>query len=227
MANIVVCAENLVTQAGLASMLTAKTHQIVGKLSSLSSLSHWLLTRHADLMVIEFSGSNEADLNQLIQMTDMLLETEGYEDTMSVLLLMRDDGQTLDEKTRRRLGTEIVATGLVSILPMAVSADQMSDAVRAILNGLVILHPDVVETLLTVTNPPFGDMDTLLDPLTDRETQVLNQMASGLTNRAIAQTINISEHTVKFHISAIFSKLQVSSRTEAVAVGIRRGLVML
>lgn len=226
MANIVVCAENLVTQAGLASMLTTKTHQIVGRFSSLSSLSRGLLSQHADLIVIESSVLNEDDLDQLIQITDTLLETEGYEEATSVLLLM-GDGQALDEKILYRLSTEIVATGLASILPMAVSADQMSDAVRAILNGLVVLHPDVVETLLTVANSPFGDMDTLLEPLTDRETQVLNQMASGLTNRAIAQTINISEHTVKFHISAIFSKLQVSSRTEAVAVGIRHGLVML
>ena len=70
-----------------------------------------------------------------------------------------------------------------------------------------------------------------LDPsgqiLTPREIEVLRMIAEGLGNKEIASRLRISDHTVKFHISSIFAKLGVSSRTEAVIVGIRQGLVMV
>ncbi|MEO1093708.1 MAG: LuxR C-terminal-related transcriptional regulator [Cyanobacteria bacterium J06638_28] len=66
-----------------------------------------------------------------------------------------------------------------------------------------------------------------MEPLTPREVEVRNQLAAGLSNKAIASALDISEYTVKFHISAVLSKLGAASRTEAVAVGIRAGLVRL
>ena len=72
-----------------------------------------------------------------------------------------------------------------------------------------------------------GCLSLCLNLWTTREIEVLNQLAAGLSNKAIASDLGISEHTVKFHISAILSKLGAASRTEAVTVGIRAGLVML
>jgi two-component system, NarL family, response regulator YdfI len=69
-----------------------------------------------------------------------------------------------------------------------------------------------------------------IDPvqiLTAREVEVLIQIGSGLGNKAIAHHLHISEHTVKFHISSIFQKLDVATRTEAVTAGIRMGLILL
>jgi two-component system, NarL family, response regulator YdfI len=63
--------------------------------------------------------------------------------------------------------------------------------------------------------------------LTRRETEILRMIAEGLGNKQIAWQLKISEHTVKFHISSIFNKLDVSSRTEAVTAGIRRGLILV
>ncbi|HEX8920130.1 MAG TPA: response regulator transcription factor, partial [Pyrinomonadaceae bacterium] len=60
-----------------------------------------------------------------------------------------------------------------------------------------------------------------------REIEVLSMMAEGVGNKTIAYRLNISEHTVKFHVGSIFGKLGASSRTEAVMLGIRRGLIML
>jgi DNA-binding NarL/FixJ family response regulator len=63
--------------------------------------------------------------------------------------------------------------------------------------------------------------------LTDRESQVLQHLARGLANKQIALALSISEHTVKFHVSAIYAKLGASNRTEAVRAGVRRGLIIL
>jgi DNA-binding NarL/FixJ family response regulator len=103
---------------------------------------------------------------------------------------------------------------------------QLAAAVQAVSAGLLVLEPDIVQGLL---RPPLDTIE--LEPgdeeLTPRETEVLRMMTAGLSNREIASTLGISEHTVKFHIASIFGKLGTSSRTEAVTEGIRRGLVLL
>jgi len=63
--------------------------------------------------------------------------------------------------------------------------------------------------------------------LTRREAEVLTMLAEGVGNKTIAARLRISEHTVKFHIASIFSKLGASSRTEAVTLGARQGLILL
>jgi len=65
------------------------------------------------------------------------------------------------------------------------------------------------------------------EALTPREPEVLQVLAEGLSNRAIASRLNISEHTVKFHMSAIFAKLGAGNRTDAVRRGVRLGLIIL
>jgi len=65
------------------------------------------------------------------------------------------------------------------------------------------------------------------EPLTRREATVLRTMGEGLANKEIAARLGISEHTVKFHVAAILSKLGATSRTEAVILAVRRGLLMV
>ena len=71
------------------------------------------------------------------------------------------------------------------------------------------------------------DDDVVLDPLTARELEVLARLADGLSNKAIASRLNISDETVKFHLSAIFGKLGASNRTDAVRQALRKGLIEL
>jgi two-component system, NarL family, response regulator YdfI len=235
MANIVICAENPITRAGLAAMAITSSNQVIAQLRDLLTLSTWLQTQSADLVVIELSKVGESELNEIIQITDDLSHNPAADEGAMPVLLMLDNvlenGHELGEKRFRQLMAEMLSTGLVSILPMAVSAHQLRDAIAAILNGLTILHPDITETIFTGSDSAFTSLksspNNLPEPLTAREIQVLNQLANGLTNRAIAKAFHISEHTVKFHVSAIFLKLGVSSRTEAVATGVRTGLVML
>ena len=72
---------------------------------------------------------------------------------------------------------------------------------------------------------PLEVEDELSEEITSRETDVLRMLAEGLVNKEIAARLGISEHTVKFHISSILDKLDASTRTEAVTLGIRRGLI--
>ena len=72
-----------------------------------------------------------------------------------------------------------------------------------------------------------GSADALLDPLTPREVQVLELLAEGLANKAIAERLAISDQTVKFHVASIYGKLGAANRTDAVRRAVRRGLITL
>lgn len=91
------------------------------------------------------------------------------------------------------------------------------------------MHADAIDLLLTLLpmSERVVEATTPLQALTSREIEVLGMLAEGLGNKAIAKRLGISEHTVKFHVSSIFSKLNASSRTEAVTLGARQGLIML
>jgi DNA-binding CsgD family transcriptional regulator len=93
------------------------------------------------------------------------------------------------------------------------------------LDGVAAVVIDARDATLV---PPRAHEDRdLVEPLTSREHEVLEQMAAGLSNRQIADVLGISEHTVKFHVSAILGKLGVSSRSAAIRHGLRQGLVTL
>lgn len=75
--------------------------------------------------------------------------------------------------------------------------------------------------------PVTRDEEPLVEPLTPRETQVLELVADGLSNKAIAVVLGVSDETVKFHLASIFGKLGASNRTDAVRLALRHGLVTI
>jgi DNA-binding NarL/FixJ family response regulator len=81
--------------------------------------------------------------------------------------------------------------------------------------------------VLAARGPELEVGEAALEPLTQREQEVLELLALGLANKGIARRLGISEHTVKFHVGSILAKLEVGSRTEAVSVAARRGLLAL
>jgi two-component system, NarL family, nitrate/nitrite response regulator NarL len=116
-----------------------------------------------------------------------------------------------------------------AVLLKDAGAAELGAAIHAAIQGLVILDPAIARELtsqLTPDHPRAGDSDAV-DPLTEREHQVLELLALGLPNKTIAMELGISEHTAKFHVGAIMSKLGAASRTEAVAIAARRGLLVL
>jgi two-component system, NarL family, response regulator YdfI len=117
--------------------------------------------------------------------------------------------------------------GIRAALPGDISPDQLVAALHAASSGLLVLHPSHANEALPAGSAPTRALDELAETLTRRELEVLQMLASGLSNKEIAARLSISEHTVKFHVAAILGKLGASSRTEAVSLAIRRGLVLL
>lgn len=114
--------------------------------------------------------------------------------------------------------------GTRAILSREAEVDEMLSAFRATIKGLVVLDPSVTSSLLP-TPPRLPD--DLENAPTSRELDVLQLLAEGLTNRSIAAKLDISEHTVKFHVNAILNKLDAQSRTEAVVIATKLGFIVL
>jgi len=132
-----------------------------------------------------------------------------------------------------------------AVLPRNVTRAELTAAIEAVAAGLFVVHPADADLLPGLRPreteaeadagpstgrgfsiaPPHNDQ--LVEPLTRREIEVLQLLAAGLGNREIASRLHISEHTAKFHVASIMSKLGAATRTEAVTLGIRRGLVMI
>ena len=107
------------------------------------------------------------------------------------------------------------------------ASDRIVAAVHAVAAGLVAFEPEAGSLPLTARASGPLPADDEIDDLTAREREVLTLVAIGLTNKAIAQRLTISDHTVKFHVAAILAKLGAESRTEAVHLAARRGLLTL
>jgi DNA-binding NarL/FixJ family response regulator len=117
---------------------------------------------------------------------------------------------------------DALRAGARAVLSLDASPAQLAAAIEGVAAGLVVLQPEDLESWAG----PARHLE-ISEPLTARETEVLRMIAEGAANKAIAHRMGISEHTVKFHITSILQKLNASSRTEAVMVGIRQGLVLL
>jgi len=123
---------------------------------------------------------------------------------------------------------DALRAGVKAVLPSGLSGPEIIAAIEAAAAGLVVLHASDVESLLpapgTISSRPSA---TLVEPLTAREIEVLRLLAGGLGNKEIASRLDISEHTVKFHVASIMGKLGAASRTEAVTLGLRHGLILI
>jgi DNA-binding NarL/FixJ family response regulator len=123
---------------------------------------------------------------------------------------------------------DALRAGVKAVLPSGLAGPEIVAAIEAAAAGLVVLDPTGIETLLRAPSAiSSGGSETLAEALTPRELEVLLLLASGLGNKEIAPRLKISEHTVKFHVASIMGKLGAASRTEAVTLGIRHGLIMI
>lgn len=116
-----------------------------------------------------------------------------------------------------------VQTGAKGYLLKGAPREQIFNAVRIVAQGGSLLEPVVASKLMERVNRTQNDPDAL----TPRELDVLPLIARGQLNKEIADTLDITERTVKFHVSSILGKLGAGNRTEAVSIAVRRGLVRI
>jgi DNA-binding NarL/FixJ family response regulator len=183
--------------------------EIVFEASSLNEFS--MLSPAVDVLLV----SDEA-----IARTDLHLALPDEPGRLAVLVI--SDRQ---QAARQLAGLPLHAWG---IMPVEATAEELQAAVRAVYEGLIVAAPALLEPMLNpiqVVSAPDRDQEPA--SLTERENQVLQLLARGLPNKQIAVQLGISEHTVKFHVSSIYTKLQATNRTEAVRSGVLRGLISL
>jgi DNA-binding NarL/FixJ family response regulator len=112
------------------------------------------------------------------------------------------------------------ALGLRAALPLQATPGEVAAAVRAVQTGLLVVHPEALAPAVPAAAPHGGRQ-----ALTSREREILELIAEGANNRLVAARLAISRHTVKFHVASILVKLGARSRTEAVTLGLRAGVL--
>ena len=122
---------------------------------------------------------------------------------------------------------QALRSGVKSILPREAGSEEIVAAIHAAYTGLVLLDPAIAQQMVERVGSATTQIPTSYENLTPRENEVLAMLAEGLANREIADRLGVSDHTIKFHISSILDKLGASTRTEAVTLGLRMGLIVL
>ena len=215
MFSVMVHAENSVMRVGLESLIRSnKNLEVVGSSSNAVSLLKQVKELQPDVVLLEWLREDDEPLWET-------LETVGSGLSSPAIVVLADSEYN-------DWAADALNKGVRAILPRRSSTDEILAAVVAAAVGLVVLHSDLIEDLLPLKESPGSVLPTLpIQALTSREIEVLGMLALGLGNKTIASRLGISEHTVKFHVSSIFTKLNASSRTEAVTLGARLGLILL
>jgi len=219
-----IIAASALVRAGLVALIGAdERFEVLGSFSTARQAQHEieLAERPADLIIAELGDSSSYDVVELTTIT------EGTEAAGPAVVALIPGWQHESVASLLRFGVS-------AVLPTTATAEEILAAVEAALAGLVVLPRDaldIFEEALPTQEANHDsvvlDREQLTENLTPRERQILELMAEGLGNKEIAWRLQISEHTVKFHVSSILAKLDASSRTEAVTHGLRRGLLMM
>jgi DNA-binding NarL/FixJ family response regulator len=206
MIRVLIAAPTPALRAGLQALVATAELQIVGVAATLATPDADIST--ADVLLL-------ADEELLADAARIIPH-----DARLALLLLAGDG---------RAATLLRSLPLAGwgILPLDSSPAELQAALMAVAYGLVALPAPLGEQLLGPRGPVAVPALDQPDPLTAREREVLQLVSQGLSNKLIARELQVSEHTVKFHVSSIFAKLGAASRTDAISRGARQGLITL
>jgi len=215
--SVFIIAASPLTRSGLENLLAARRIEVSGSAAHLDELNGRLADLSVDAILIDSTGEPfEAFLDAL--------HASGLASDFSVAVLV--------EPASLAASSSALRDGVRAVLPNDTSPEQLVATLQATSSGLLVLHPTQLAAHATNNGFPFAppgsrELNELAEALTPRESEVLQMLAGGLVNKEIAAKLAISDHTVKFHVASILGKLGAATRTEAVSIGIRRGLVLL
>jgi DNA-binding NarL/FixJ family response regulator len=185
---------------GLADMLASHGHSVLAEDDAADGAAVWVLDAPS------------------VPALDALM-AQRYSDSPRAAVVLSDEPGMANQLARAGLRGW-------ACLARDADADQLDLAVRSAEAGLVLLDLPLAATSLALPVLASGTTESM-EPLTARELQVLQLVAQGLPNKGIARRLGISENTAKFHVASLCGKLGASSRTEAVTLAARRGLILL
>ncbi len=210
MIRVVITAANPILRTGLREILhSVEDISVVSETAGLEELPR--RSAEADVIVIALTSAARLELGRILP--------DG--ESNPAVLALTDDPADLNTLVR-------LPASSWGILPQDAEGTEIRAAVYALSEGLIAGSPRLMKPLTSrqnglSANPP----EPLAEPLTERERQVLQRIAQGLANKQIAAALGISEHTVKFHLSSIYTKLGATNRTEAVRLGTLQGIIVL
>ncbi|MBL8097792.1 MAG: response regulator transcription factor [Anaerolineales bacterium] len=201
MIQVTIVSPNHALRVGLREMLNNQANiEIVGEVVSLEDVNE----RETEVAILASVSSVR------------FLEKKNF-----AILFLTDDVDSL----RGFINSNLHAWGVLSA---NTTEEELVAGILSVSEGLWVGAPSLMQGLMRLPKSGEGlGEESLLENLTTREKEVLEKMAEGLANKQIALALSISEHTVKFHLSSLYAKLGVASRTEAVKRGIELGLISL
>jgi DNA-binding NarL/FixJ family response regulator len=208
--HIVVVDDHPIVRDGLVAVLsTQPDFEVVGEASSGPEAIQCVGASRPDVILLDLEMPDMDGVETLQRLRDI-------DPAVRVIVFTAFD---TDERI-----VKAVQAGAQGYLLKGVPRDEIFNAIRVVHAGGALLQPVIASKLLRQVT---RDAQPEPDPLTERELEVLRLMAQGQMNKEIAAALVISERTVKFHVSAILSKLGAGNRTEAVTLAAQQGLIEL
>jgi DNA-binding NarL/FixJ family response regulator len=196
---VLIVAENPLARMGLTALLNQQAGLIIaGQTAGGSSLGDEIDLQKPDVIVWDWEWEAAPELPPNVPVVGLLKEANQAAEAWSV--------------------------GVRGLLLGGTDPDSLTAALLAAAHGLAVIEPQLMKELAQLDS---RSSDAPAEALTPREMEVLQLLAEGLPNKIIANRLKITDHTVKFHVNAIMSKLGVQSRTEAVVRATRLGLIIL
>jgi two-component system nitrate/nitrite response regulator NarL len=210
---VLVIADDILARTGLVALLQDDEKlDIIGQMQPDTTLFDDIATYAPDVLLYDTGWSYDNDEDTLAELRRSILP-----------MLVLSEAEHV-EALRQQLFLEDVALSYVGILPRQSEGRAIEIALQAVARGLLVIDPAFADQLLM---PTKSDPEVSLESLTPREEDVLHLLAKGMTNKAIALQLGITDHTVKYHVNAIMGKLNAQSRTDAVMIAMRAGLIVL
>lgn len=195
---------------GIVSLLEAAGHHVVGQIGDGSRAIELATERSPDLILMDIQMPNMTGIEAMRR-----IKQESPETKIVMLTVSENDEDLL----------AAAQAGADGYLLKNLDGEEFLELLAGLGRGEAAMTRKTAGRLLQRMSAAQLDTSNPQDVLTERESELLQQVALGLSNKEIASALSISENTVKFHVKNVLQKLNVSNRTEAVSVGIRQGLI--